>query len=385
MSSSSGGTSSIPAGEAAADEPSTSSDVQQDATTPFVRLSKAEKRARRAELAVEKRRLWRLRQKEIQHAAVASRAEARAAKLAAMDETERAAFEAADRAERDRLYAEKVEQNRRVEDAFAGGGLRVALDLSYGERMRPKEQTSLARQLSRCWGANRRASQPVSLHLAGLGTCPSGCLPPPADVERWRVHRHDADVVSAFPTDELVFLSPDADEAIASLDKSRVYVIGGLVDSNVQKHTSLEKANKLGARTMRLPLAEHAPSANPRLPLTLTAVLEILLAVNAGSDWASAINTAVAPRHLRQKTWETGRGARRQESRARAAASWGIQPKRPPPQQGGVAAGEKEGEEEEEDGGGSSSDGDELERARKSGEFMLIERSRDARKRKGSL
>ena len=100
MSSSSGGTSSIPAGEAAADEPSTSSDVQQDATTPFVRLSKAEKRARRAELAVETRRLWRLRQKELQHAAVASRAEARAAKLAAMDETERAAFEAADRADR---------------------------------------------------------------------------------------------------------------------------------------------------------------------------------------------------------------------------------------------------------------------------------------------
>ena len=38
---------------------------------------------------------------------------------------------------------------------------------------------------------------------------------------------------------------------------------------------------------MRLPLAEHAPAgiSNPRLPLTLTAVVQILLSLNAGVGW----------------------------------------------------------------------------------------------------
>ena len=297
-----------------------------DGPEPFVRKSKAEKKALRAQRAIEQKKAWRQRHKEAQHVAVAARATAREERMASMDEGERAEFDATERAERDRLYHEKVAQSQRVDEALTSG-LRVALDLSYGGRMSSKEQTSLARQLSWCWGANRRAHQPISLHLAGLGTCPPGCLPPVEDVERWKVHRVEADVADAFPVDDLVFLSPDADEPLETLDSKKVYVIGGLVDSSVQKHTSLQKANDLGARTVRLPLAEHAPAANPRTPLTLTAVLEILLAVHAGSDWPSALSSAVAPRLLRPNNWENGRGARRQESRARANASWGVTPK----------------------------------------------------------
>lgn len=85
------------------------------------------------------------------------------------------------------------------------------------------------------------------------------------------------------------------------------------------------QAQGLGARTMRLPLAEHAPTASARLPLTLTAVLEILLAVHGGSEWPAAIEAAVAPRHLRPPSFENSRAHRRKESRARAAVSWGVE------------------------------------------------------------
>lgn len=326
--------------------------------TKFVRLSKAEKKALRAQRAVERKHMWRQRHKEAQHAAVAARAAAREERLAQMDETERAEHEAAERAERERLYHEKVAQTRRVDEAFTQG-LRVALDLSYGGRMSHKEQTSLARQLSRCWGANRRASHPVMLHLAGLGTCPEGCLPPVDDVARWKVHRVTADVADAFPRDELVFLSPDADEPLTALDPRAVYVIGGLVDSSVQKRTSLQKAQELGARAVRLPLAEHAPNANPRLPLTLTAVLEILLAVHAGGTWSDAVHAAVAPRHLRANCWQNGRAARRQESRSRAAASWGIKPKAPPPGVAGSSSAAEGGDLEGSDGDDAAEDGEE--------------------------
>ena len=311
----------------------------------FVRKTKAEKKALRAERAVEKKRMWRERQKESQHAAVAARAADREKRLAAMEATELAAFEAAEKLERDRLYQEKVAQSKRVDEALTSG-VRVALDLSYGDRMSAKEQTSLARQLSRCWGANRRAKAPVALHLAGLGACPPECLPLGDVIEKWKVHRLSADVVEAFPNEQLVFLSPDADEPLTALEPQCVYIIGGLVDSSVQKHTSLQKAHRLGARVMRLPLAEHSPATNPRLPLTLTAVLGILLAVNEGADWPTALRSAVAPRLLRASNWENGRAARRKDQRERAAASWGDKARAPP---GSTHDGKDGGDEDEDD------------------------------------
>ena len=103
---------------------------------------------------------------------------------------------------------------------------------------------------------------------------------------------------------------------------SQVYVIGGLVDTSVQKRASHAKATELGVQCRRLPLAEHAPVAHGRLPLTLTAVLEILIAVHGGSAWPAAVQSAVAPRLLRPPTYEHSRAARRASSRAAFNARW---------------------------------------------------------------
>ena len=139
---------------------------------------------------------------------------------------------------------------------------------------------------------------------------------------KWKVHRLAEDVAAAFLHDELVFLSPDADEPLLALDPSKVYVIGGLVDTSVIKRASFGKASGLGARCVRLPLAEHAPVAHARLPLTLTSVLDILLTVHAGGTWADAVKHAVAPRLLRPPTYEHSRAARRASTRASFNAKW---------------------------------------------------------------
>ena len=38
-----------------------------------------------------------------------------------------------------------------------------------------------------------------------------------------------------FKTDEIVYLSPDSDNTLQSVDPDKVYIIGGLVDEHVQK------------------------------------------------------------------------------------------------------------------------------------------------------
>ena len=139
---------------------------------PPQRLSKAEKRARKAELLKERRAKKRQHRKEVHRKQVEGRREAREARLLAMPPEEQEAFRLADQQSREERYREVCEQNARVDEALKSG-LRVAIDLSYGSFMDLKEQKSLGRQLSRCWGSNRRAAAPLSLHLAALDGCPA--------------------------------------------------------------------------------------------------------------------------------------------------------------------------------------------------------------------
>ena len=211
--------------------------------------------------------------------------------------------------------AMKQEQWRKIDEAYASG-LRVVVDMSYAERMSKKERNSLGRQLAPCWAANKKADAPVQMHIAGLGSCPAECLPNGRfeTLGSWRVHCHDCGVGDAFATDELIFLSPDADEVLtAPLDRERVYVIGGFVDSQIQRRVSLQKAQALGVQAVRLPLEEEAPKgvSNPRLPMSVNAVFEVLLALNAGQPWATTLGTTIPLRHQVAGPQQAGRKARR--------------------------------------------------------------------------
>ena len=189
-------------------------------TVPFQRLSKAEKRARKAESLKERRVKKREHQKQGRKKRVEGRREEHEARFQAMDPEEQAAFKLADKQSRDRRYNEVCEQSHRVDEALKSG-LRVVMDLSYGSYMDPKEQKSLGRQLARCWGSNRRAAVPVSLHLAALDTCPAACLPEEDVHLKWKVHRCAGGVSDHFVKDELVFLSPDSPHVLQQLDHAK--------------------------------------------------------------------------------------------------------------------------------------------------------------------
>ena len=115
-----------------------------------------------------------------------------------------------------------------------------------------------------------------------------------------RVRNLRDNVQAHFAAEELVFLSPEADEVLAELDMSKVYVIGGLVDRSTHKCASLSLAKRLGAASVRLPLQEYVPEVvSGRLPLNLVAVLQMLLVVNETADWRLAVRHAVPLRKLR--------------------------------------------------------------------------------------
>eukprot|EP01126_Amoeba_proteus_P014313 TRINITY_DN16250_c0_g1_i2.p1 TRINITY_DN16250_c0_g1~~TRINITY_DN16250_c0_g1_i2.p1 ORF type:complete len:154 (-),score=44.76 TRINITY_DN16250_c0_g1_i2:100-561(-) len=59
-----------------------------------------------------------------------------------------------------------------------------------------------------------------------------------------------------FPSEDLIYLSPDSENILIELDHTKVYVIGGLVDHNQLKGLSLRRAREQGISTARLPICE---------------------------------------------------------------------------------------------------------------------------------
>eukprot|EP00908_Phaeocystis_cordata_P002694 Transcript_12938.p2 GENE.Transcript_12938~~Transcript_12938.p2 ORF type:complete len:163 (+),score=44.46 Transcript_12938:629-1117(+) len=133
--------------------------------------------------------------------------------------------------------------------------------------------------------------------------------PPPTAAGRvralgWAVGAHDLRVTAHFAPSSIVYLSPDAPEPLRGApEKGKVYVVGGLVDRSVRRGASLQRAAELGVATARLPLQEHPGlRSKSRLPLTLNAVVEILIHAQQDGDWAAAAAAALPGRCFRPVT-----------------------------------------------------------------------------------
>jgi tRNA (guanine9-N1)-methyltransferase len=99
----------------------------------------------------------------------------------------------------------------------------------------------MSSQLSHCYAYNRRSQKTVDLYITSL----DGSLGSRMDTAMRGVHRKwpgvevssDAyeTVLNNVAKEDLVYLTADSDNMIQSLDKNKVYIIGGIVDKNRYK------------------------------------------------------------------------------------------------------------------------------------------------------
>ncbi|VDO58215.1 unnamed protein product [Haemonchus placei] len=107
-----------------------------------------------------------------------------------------------------------------------------------------------------------------------------------------------------FERNRIVYLSPDADEEIEDVEKSDVYVLGGIVDrvaeKGIPRQASLETAVSEGVRCKKLPLDKYVKWKSGTKFLTLTAVSTILRDVySSGGDWEFALRKNIPVRNIR--------------------------------------------------------------------------------------
>jgi tRNA (guanine9-N1)-methyltransferase len=114
-------------------------------------------------------------------------------------------------------------------------------------------------------------------------------------------------LLDLYNLDSLVLMSPDAQQPLVSIDPTKVYVIGGIVDKTVQKGLTLQFAEQHQLPAYRLPLKEHAPQlgmgfpgANTRPILTAADVVTALIEYNRTQDWVLALQAAMPIRKRRQ-------------------------------------------------------------------------------------
>ncbi|RLN74499.1 hypothetical protein BBJ28_00009531 [Nothophytophthora sp. Chile5] len=115
---------------------------------------------------------------------------------------------------------------------------------------------------------------------------------------------HEAPLERLYRPEELVYLSPDADDVLPELDPTCVYVVGGIVDRSVRKGETMAKATAQGLRTARLPLQEHFALTGEAVRthiLNLDSVLIVLNEVANHGDWGRAFQRAVPPRITRRR------------------------------------------------------------------------------------
>uniref|UniRef100_H2Y7H3 tRNA (guanine(9)-N(1))-methyltransferase n=1 Tax=Ciona savignyi TaxID=51511 RepID=H2Y7H3_CIOSA len=106
--------------------------------------------------------------------------------------------------------------------------------------------------------------------------------------------------IEIFNKEKLIYLSPDAETALSSVDCGKVYVIGGLVDETVCKKLTLDAATERGICTRRLPIQEFMRKSgrhkNYSTVFAINQVFDILLNYFATRDWTDALSAAVPPR-----------------------------------------------------------------------------------------
>eukprot|EP00939_MAST-03C_sp_MAST-3C-sp1_P002268 g2268.t1 len=191
--------------------------------------------------------------------------------------------------------ARKQEYIRKCES-----GQRVVVDVSFESLMTEKELRSMKQQYMFAYAANKRTKTPLKLYLSSIGGFMKKNLEKVDGYDKW-VHWPDPrPYTEIFDRSELIYLTADSPNTIDSLDASKVYVVGGIVDRNRHKGLTRDKAAREGIATAKLPIGEYLKASSTKV-LTTNHVVQILIHFAETSDWKAALEKAIPKR----KGWES--------------------------------------------------------------------------------
>ncbi|GLD96343.1 hypothetical protein PINS_up005026 [Pythium insidiosum] len=208
--------------------------------------------------------------------------------------------------------SEKTAQIERLEAAARSDGsdrVTVAIDLRYDHIMNAKELRSLSKQLKFVYGSVKSMQQPFQLRFFQCSDELRSSLAR-FSADRWVVRWHDKEeITDVVAPSDIVYLSPDSTNVLSTLDVSKTYVIGGIVDKSRKKGATLQTAEAAGVTTARLPIQEYITERLDHI-LNVNTVVDVLIHFATHGDWHRAL-TETLP--LRKQSGVGRRALRRRQ------------------------------------------------------------------------
>lgn len=294
------------------------------------------RRERKAWTEEEKREFWRKKKaekKERKRAAAADRQRVQQSEWDTLSPAEQEARRAAAAALHERRREADAALLQRCETQLADPHVpTLVFDLSFAWCMTVANTKSTVSQVKFSYSALRTAGFPFRPAITSLTGTAAGdtahdaaaqaeVLTALSDFEGFRrfppvvaASRHWSEL---FAPSQVVFLTADAPEVLASIEPDTAYIIGAFVDHNAHKGLSYAAAQRHGVRAARLPIKESVELGNRCKVLTINHVVDVLIAYErlraAGTpDWAKAIDAALPTRRTQQI--EKGRRKRGRQS-----------------------------------------------------------------------
>lgn len=167
----------------------------------------------------------------------------------------------------------------------------LVFDCGFNDIMSKYEIRDAARQLKYAFSENRLASRPFVMHLCNMKKDSQlwhelGHVIP--NLNKLPIKVHSQDITEVFPTEKIVYLSPDAEDVLQEFSCNDTYIVGGLVDKAIRTPVTLAKAKRLNIRTARLPLDKYIKFHSHKT-LTLDQMTKIMLELKRSQDWNQAL------------------------------------------------------------------------------------------------
>lgn len=251
-----------------------------DDNKPFVRMSKAEKKALRRQKAKDARKY---KSQKYRHNLAERRKQ--------MDPEER-------KLQLEQQKKDIIASNARLADSLING-MKVCIDLGFDDEHDSRDIGSLCKQLSLSYSVLKQTPCPVHLHITSLTPgSETQLLLSTQGAENWKVERSPKAPWELFDKSKIVILSPDSENVIESFDKDKVYMIGGIVDRSVRKARTLGKAVTHDIQTARFPIQEVLPERRTHI-LNIDHALKIICGHLHTNDWHKVLSECVPLRKVR--------------------------------------------------------------------------------------
>eukprot|EP00798_Chlamydomonas_sp_ICE-L_P026051 gene26051-11750_t len=125
-----------------------------------------------------------------------------------------------------------------------------------------------------------------------------------AGIEKWAVTTTDKNYIDNFAEEKekIVYLTADSENELDELDESKIYIIGGLVDHNMEVHKGLclKRADAAGIATARLPIQKYVQLTS-RAVLTVNQVVQMMAEYFNKKDWQTVIDLCMPSRKRADK------------------------------------------------------------------------------------